>query len=240
MTPLSHGASPKRFCDAVRVEKLASGHAILLDGKPGLSPGQAELVVPTESLAKAVAGEWKAQGEKIEPETMPHTKRVNTALDRVHGREAAVVEEIVAYAGSDLLCYRAESPVDLIELQRGHWDPVLEWVAAEWGANFRTCAGVSHVTQPETTLAHIRRAFAAYDCFQLAALYAITTLTGSALLALAHARERLSADELWAAAHVDEDWQISKWGEDAEAQTRRAVRRVEFDADCLFLELSRA
>jgi len=240
MTPVSHGASPNRFYEAVHIERAKSGHAILLDSKPVLTPTRSELVVPTESLAKAVAGEWEAQGERIDPEAMPLTKRANTALDQVRVREAEVVEEIVAYAGSDLLCYRAESPDGLIELQRSHWDPVLEWVRAEFGADFKTCAGISHVTQPQDSLVHIRRAFAAHDFFQLAPLHAMATLTGSALLAHAHARGRLSADEVWAAAHVDEDWQNSQWGEDAEATVRRAARRAEFDADSRFLELLHA
>lgn len=237
MTP---AVSPKRFYEAVRIEPAASGHAILLDGKPARTPAKAELVVPARALAKAIAAEWDAQGEKIEPKTMPLTKRANMALDAVRGREAQVVEEIVAYAGSDLLCYRAEKPEGLSELQCGLWDPVLAWVEAEFAARFKTQAGVSHITQPQESLTHVSDAFAAHDFFQLAILHTLTTLTGSALLALAHARGRLSADELWAAAHVDEDWQISRWGEDAEAKARRAVRRAEFDAGSRFLELSRA
>jgi len=240
MTPVSHRSTPNRFYEAVQIERATSGHAILLDGKPVLSTARSELVVPTESLAKAVAGEWEAQGEKIDPETMPFTKRANTALDQVRGREAEVVEEIVAYAGSDLLCYRAESPDGLIELQRSHWDPVLTWVRAEFGADFKTSAGISHLAQPADSLAHIGNAFATHNFFQLAALYAMTALTGSALLVLAHAHEKLSADELWAAVHVDEDWQISQWGEDSLATAQRSARRAEMDADSRFLELSRA
>lgn len=237
---MSPVASPKRFYEAVRIKQVQNGHTILLDGKPLRTPARAELVLPTEALALAIAGEWDAQGEKIEPETMGLTNRANTALDAVRGREEQVVEEIVAYAGSDLLCYRAEKPEGLSELQCGLWDPVLVWVEEEFGAWFKIQAGVSHITQPQESLAHVSDAFAAHDYFQLAILHTLTTLTGSALLALAHARGKLSADELWAAAHVDEDWQISQWGEDAEAKARRAVRRAEFDAGSRFLELSRA
>lgn len=236
---MSPVASPKRFYEAVRIKRVQNGHAILLDGKPLRTPARAELVLPTRALAKAVAGEWDAQDENIEPETMPLTKRANTALDQVRGREGAVVEEIVAYAASDLLCYRAEGPEGLLELQRGHWDPVLAWVEGEFGARFKTQAGVSHITQPQASLAHIAEAFAAYDFYELATLHAMTTLTGSALLVLAHGCGKLIADELWAAAHVDEDWQISQWGEDGEAQTRRILRRAEFDTESRFWKLLR-
>lgn len=239
MTPVSHGAPARRFYTAVEIERAENGHAILLDGKPVRTPARAELVVPSHALAKAVAGEWDAQGEKIEPETMPLTKRANTALDRVRGREDEVAGEIVAYADSDLLCYRADGPDDLTELQSVLWDPVLAWVAAELDAGFKTRTGISHIAQPQQSLAHVRDAFAACEFYELAIRHSMTTLTGSALLVLAHARGQLSAGEVWTAAHVDEDWQISRWGEDTQAGTRRAARRAEFDTDCRFLELLR-
>jgi chaperone required for assembly of F1-ATPase len=231
---------PKRFYDAVALEKGPDGFAILLDGRTVRTPARAELRVAGKALAEEIVREWEAQGEKIDPATMPMTTRANTALDRVSGREAEVVKELVEYAGSDLLCYRAEGPEGLVEQQCAHWDPVLTWVKSTFGATFKIKEGVSHFEQIEQSLAIISSAFSEYHSFELTALHTMTTLTGSALLALAHGRGHLDVDQVWAAAHVDEDWQISRWGEDADAKARRALRRTELDADSAFLELVRA
>ena len=168
---------------------------------------------------------------------MPMTKRVNTALDRVRGREGDIVEEIVDYAGSDLLCYRADMPDGLVRLQQSHWDPVLEWAKDELHAPFTVATGISHVAQSDDSLARVRDALSENDFYALTPLHTMTTLTGSALLALALARGHLEPDAVWDAAHVDEDWQISQWGEDAEAKARRTLRRAEFDGDVRFLNI---
>lgn len=231
--------SLKRFYKAVRIEPAEGGIEILLDGKAVRTPASAVLVLPARAVAQGVAAEWEAQGEKIEPRTMPLTKRACTAIDQVRGRKGEVVEEIVSYAASDLLCYRADSPEDLVALQHTHWDPVLAWAAAEFGADFETGAGISHLAQRQASLGKIRTQFDVYGFFELAPLHTMTTLTGSALLALAHAHGRLNADGIWAAAHVDEDWQTSRWGEDDAAKARRAARRAELDADARFLDLLR-
>lgn len=231
--------SPKRFYEAVRIGPGEGGLEILLDGKPVRTPASAVLALPASALAQGVAAEWDAQGDKIEPETMPLTKRACTAIDQVRQRESEIVEEIVSYAASDLLCYRADSPEGLAEAQCTHWDPVLAWAGAEFGADFKTGAGISHLAQREASLGKIRTAFDIYGFFELTPLHTMTTLTGSALLVLAHSHGRLNADEIWAAAHVDEDWQISRWGEDGEATARRTARRAEFGADARFLNLLR-
>lgn len=229
MTAAATGALP-RFYKRAETEAQPGGHRVLLDGKPVSTPCKSPLLVPSATLAEAVAAEWEAQGARIRPETMPITRLANAALDLVRGREAAVVDDIVAYAGSDLICYRAEAPVALVAAQAARWDPVLAWAAHALGARFRTAEGVIHVSQERAALARLRAAAEALDHFRLAALHTMTTLSGSALIALAHLSGALSVDDAWAAALVDEDWQIARWGEDADAMVRRGRRRAEFDA----------
>lgn len=230
---------PKRFYEAVSLQEGADGFSILLDGRMVRTPARAELCVARKRLAEEIAREWEAQIDHIDPATMPLTKGANTALDRVRGREEEVVKEMVEYAGSDLLCYRAEKPEGLVELQSAHWDPVLAWVKEDLGPEFRVEEGIKHFAQHWKSLDQIRSVLAIKNFYELTPLYTITTLTGSALLALAFAHGRLSPDALWAAANVDEDWQISKWGEDDEAVARRASRRAELDGDVRFFEMVR-
>lgn len=231
-------AAPARFYKTAAVEAGGDGFTILLDGKPVRTPGRRPLVLPTQRLADAVAGEWNAQGEKIRPATMPLTRLANTVIDGIAGAEQQVRDDIAAFAGSDLLCYRADHPDRLVEAQNARWNPVLAWAEGELGAAFTVASGVMHVRQPEAVLEAVRRALAGRDAWALAGLHVITTLTGSALLALAHACGHIDAEDAWAAAHVDEDWQISQWGEDAEAATRRARRREELEAAVRLLALS--
>jgi chaperone required for assembly of F1-ATPase len=203
------------------------------------TPAKQELAVPTRALAEALAVEWEAQGERIDPATMPLTRLVNSVLDGVTGREAEVRGDVAKYAASDLLCYRAEGPAELVRRQAEAWDPVLAWAREALGARLVLGEGVVPVAQPSAATAAVEGALAELDAFSLAAHYVMTTLTGSALLALAHARGRLTAEEAWAAAHVDEDWQISQWGEDAEAKARRDRRWAEMQAASRLLELLR-
>lgn len=217
---------PKRFYTRVEVEGDGGTFRVLLDGRAVRTPAKAELLLPTERAAKLVAQEYEAQGEYIDPITMPVTRLVNTAIDGVAGDPQAVAEDILRYASSDLLCYRAEAPERLIALEAEAWDPVLEWAEGELGVRFMLSEGVMHVEQPRTTIA----AVGAYlrprrEPLRLAALHVVTTLTGSALLALAVEAGAVSAEEAWQKAHVDEDWNIAQWGEDAEAADRRAARK---------------
>lgn len=230
---------PKRFYKSVDCAEEDGSFSILLDGRPVHTPARALLSVPGETLAREITAEWDAQSETIEPASMPMTKRANTAIDRVKGREREVLADIVSYAGTDLLCYRAESPQGLVESQCAHWDTVLGWAKEEAGAAFKVQTGISHIEQPEKSLSAISLEFEGFDYLALTPLHTMTTLTGSALLVLALAKGRLRPDEVWAAAHVDEDWQISQWGDDAEAAARREVRRREFDDDVRFLNLLR-
>jgi chaperone required for assembly of F1-ATPase len=210
---------------------------ILLDGRPARTPASAELVVPTRALAEAIAAEWAAQGKRIDASTMPLTRLTNTVIDGVATRLREVRADIVKFAASDLVCYRAEGPEALVRSQVQHWDPILAWGRDVLGARFEVATGLMPVAQSASTCAAIAAALEDRDAFRLAALHVMTALMGSALLALAHARGMLTAEAAWTAAHVDEDWQISRWGEDAEAATRRARRRAEMQAASRLLEL---
>jgi len=225
---------PKRFYKDVAV---ADDGALLLDGKPVRTPGKALLTLPSCALADAIAEEWRAQGERIDPTTMPLTKLANSSIDGVAGRERAVIDDIMAHAAADLVCYRAPGPQGLVEAQTKHWDPVLAWAKDALGAPLILGEGIVHVAQPQASLDRLRRELEDRDGFSLAALHVMTALGGSALLALAVASGRMTPEEAWNAAHVDEDWQISQWGEDAEAAERRANRRRDFAAAARLLKL---
>jgi chaperone required for assembly of F1-ATPase len=223
---------PKRFYERASVGETADGlYALLLDGRGARTPGRRRIAVPSQRIAHALAREWQEQGETIDPSKMPTTRIVNSALDGVAAHIAETRAEIVNYAASDLLCYRADAPDVLVERQAGAYDRVLDWARDELGARFALSVGIVPVAQPAESLAKVRIALKAFDDpVALAALHVMTTLTGSALLALAVARGRLSADEAWRAAHVDEDFQIERWGEDHEARRRREARWLDMQA----------
>ena len=223
-------ALPKRFYTAVTAAPRGDGHAVHLDGRPLRTPGKLVLVLPTAALADAIAAEWSAQTDRIDPLTMPLTRLANSVRDQVDGREREVRADIVKYGGSDLVCYRADSPEGLVAAQMRAWDPVLEWARRDLGCDLAVATGIVHVAQSAASRAAIEAAVAPLEGFRLASAHVMTTLLGSVVLALAVLRGRLTAEEAWAAAHVDEDWQIAKWGSDAEAMRRRAARLVEFQA----------
>ena len=228
---------PRRFYREAALNIADGGFAVALDGRTAKTPGKRPLSVPTRALAAAIAAEWQAQGNEIHAETMPLTRLANTVIDGVASAEQAVRDDIVAFCGSDLVCYRAGAPHGLVEVQGLHWDPVLAWARAALGASFLTSAGIMHVAQPQAAVDAVARALAPLDAWRLTALHQITTLTGSALIALAHMSGTLSLEAAWQAAHVDEDWQISQWGEDAEAKARRMLRWQDMQAAGRLLDL---
>lgn len=231
---------PKRFYQEVAIKDEDGRAAIMLDGRPVRTPGKAPLSVPSKTLAEAIAREWRAQGDRIDPRTMPLTKLANSAIDGIEGRAEGVVDDIMGHANADLLCYRVSDPEGLVAEQAKHWDPVIAWAKDALNAPLKLADGIVHATQAEVSMAEIKKRLEDYDAFALAALHVMTTLTGSALLALAVARKRLTPDEAWVAGHVDEDWQAARWGEDAEAKARREARRRDFDAAARMLVLSRS
>lgn len=226
---------PRRFYKTAATAPHEGGFALVLDGKVVKTPARKALVVASSQVADALAAEWDRQGERIDPSTMPFTRIVNAAIDHVAGAAEAVRAEIVKYAGSDLICYRADAPPGLVAAQNAAWDPLVTWARTELGAPFILAAGVMHVPQPEIAIAGIARAVAGYDGLKLAALSMVTTVTGSAVIALAVARGRLQAEEAWRAALVDEDWQISQWGRDETAMAVRELRWREMEAAALIL-----
>jgi chaperone required for assembly of F1-ATPase len=225
------GPLPKRFYKDVSVLAVEGAFQIGLDGRSVKTPAKRPLTVPERALAEALAAEWQAQGTHVDPSTMPLTCLVNAALDGVADQAVAVREEIVRYAGNDALCYRTTEPPRLSERQRLVWDPVLAWAKSELCIALALADGVIHVPQSPESLAAATKVVAAVPApLALAALNTITTLTGSAIIALAVWHGHLDADAAWAAAHVDEDFQIEVWGQDHEAAVRRANRRIQFDA----------
>jgi chaperone required for assembly of F1-ATPase len=227
---------PKRFYKTVGV---TSELGLALDGRPVRTPSKKPLNLPTRPLADAIAAEWLAQSAVVDPSTMPLTKLANTAIDRVLPEQPRIVDVIAAYADSDLVCYRAEEPTELVARQAEAWDPVLAWAQQHLDARFEKITGIMHRAQPPNTLAAFRRHVAGFDYWTLTALHNITTITGSAVISTMLAARDIALDAAWAAAHVDEDWQIARWGEDFEARVRREQRYKEFTKTVEFLGLLR-
>ena len=226
---------PKRFYKEARAVETGSGYELRLDGRPARTPGRSLVATASRRIGEAIAAEWNAQSERIDPVSMPITRTLNSAIDGVSPRMDDVRSDIAAFAGSDLLCYRADEPARLVERQAASWDPVLKRFANE-GARFSLATGIMPIDQPPGALNRVREMLAdETDPLQLAALHIATTLTGSALLALAVQRQWIEADDAWSAAHVDEDWNIQLWGEDAEASARRDQRKRDYDAATFIL-----
>ncbi|ACB94954.1 ATP12 family chaperone protein [Beijerinckia indica] len=229
-------ALPKRFYREARAEPVEGGFALTLDGKPAKTPARQDLVLPTLAAAEALAAEWNAQEDIIDPSAMPLTRLANSAIDGVRAALMETVEEIARYGGSDLVCYRAEGPDSLVAAQAAAWDPVLAFAREKLGARFLCAEGVVFVTQPEEAEAALLKAvqFWANDKanapFAVAALHVMTSLMGSALMALGVAHGLLRPEEAWASAHVDEDFQMRVWGRDEEALERRTRRWRDMEA----------
>ena len=219
------GWTAKRFWKAATVVPGAGGFAVHLDGRAVKTPAKAALLLPTQALAEAVAAEWQAQGEKVDPTTMPVTRAANAALDKVAAQHDEVAALIAAYGETDLLCYRAERPEELVALQTAAWDGWLDWAAARYGARLATTCGVVPIVQPEAALAALGARVAACDIWELAALHDLVGITGSLVLGLAVAEGDLGAEAAWEASRIDENWQISQWGEDEEAAEMAALKR---------------
>lgn len=229
---------PKRFYEDATVGAAKDRQfPVLLDGRSVKTPRKSALQLPTEALAQAVAAEWQAQVERIDPTLMPLTRLANTAIDAVTGQEVEVRADVVKYIGSDLLCYRADMPQSLVVTQAKAWDPVLAWASRRLGVTFAVAHGIIHVAQAPGNALAFADAIGGLDVFRLTSLHVMTTLTGSALLAFAVVEAKLTAEAAWSAAHIDEDFQIARWGADEEAETRRARRFAEMAAAVRLVEL---
>jgi chaperone required for assembly of F1-ATPase len=230
-----HRPLPKRFYKSVAV---TGQFGIALDGRSVKTPLKAPLVLPNRALAEAVAAEWEAQIEVINPHTMPLTKLANTAIDRAAAERSKISAEIVEFAGSDMVCYRAENPEGLVLRQTAKWDPIIAWAETELKTSLVTVNTITHQRQSAAALQALESHVTALDSFSFVAVHSLTTLTGSALLAVMTAAGAISTDAAWLAANVDEDWQIETWGKDAEAMIRREGRLSEFLACAKFLNLA--
>jgi chaperone required for assembly of F1-ATPase len=224
----------RRFYQSAAV---GEGGSILLDGRPVKTPGRRALAAPTAALAEAIADEWNAQGDVVEPRAMPLTGLANAAIDRIARDAAGFARGLAAYGESDLLCYRTEGPAPLASRQAGLWDPILAWAQQRYDVVLEPAFGIIHMKQPPETLDRLGAAVAARDPFGLAGLSPLVTISGSLLIALALAEGALSLDQAWAAATLDEQWQAGQWGEDAGAAAALAGRRRDFAAAARFLAL---
>jgi chaperone required for assembly of F1-ATPase len=233
------GWRPKRFWTDVRFEPRTDGFCVMLDGRILRTPAKADLVLPTVALAEAVAAEWSAQGETINPMTMPATRAANTAIDTVTPKRVEIAAIVAAYGESDLLCYRAEAPEALFRRQADSWDPLLGWADGRYGARLVTGRGIVHVSQPPVAIAALRARVLAFDPWGLTALHDLVSLTGSLVLGLAASEGGQLPETIWDASRIDETWQQEQWGIDEESVAVAAARRTDFLRAAQFWMLSR-
>ncbi len=225
----------RRFWKDVTID---ADRGVRLDDRPVRTPGRAPLTLPTAALAEAVADEWRGVGETIDPRAMPLTGLANAAIDRIAPDSAAFAAGLAVYGENDLLCYRADSPPQLVARQNAVWNPPLDWAEGHYGVQFELATGVMHRPQPGMTVERLAAAIAARTAFELAPLSPIVTITGSLVLALALAEHAMATEAVWAAANLDEDWQAEQWGEDELARKARETRLQDFDAATRFLTLA--
>lgn len=229
----------KRFYKQVETVAADGGFTLTLDGKPVRTPAKLPLVVPTADLAAAIAAEWAAQGDEVKPATMPLTQLTSTSIDGVRGRMTAVAEASAVYGESELVCYRADEPAELVERQARLWNPLLDWAARRYDAQLLVTTGIIHKRQPEGALNALRAAVDQLDEWHLTALQNTIGITGSLLISLALVDRHLTAEQAFDLAQLDENYQIEKWGEDWEAADRRAVQRADLAHTVRFLDLLR-
>ena len=230
----------RRFWQSATAVPGENGYGIRLDGRPVKTPGKSDLVVPTEALAQAIAAEWDAQDGTIDPRGMPFTRMANSAVEKVAPQRTEVAEMLLGYGDSDLLCYRADGPEELIDRQAAAWDPLLDWADATLGARLIPVVGVMHRPQPAAALAALRPPVEAMSAFELVGFHDLVALSGSLVIGLAAAADHATPDALWRSSRIDETWQAEQWGIDAEAAVLAEAKRQEFLQAHRFLGLVRA
>ncbi|MBY5931408.1 ATPase [Tateyamaria omphalii] len=218
----------KRFWTNATAEEVAGGWTVKLDGRPVKTPAKAALTLPTAAMAEAVAAEWDAQDEVVNPLSMPFTRSANAAIDKVAVQHAEVADMLAAYGDADLLCYRADGPQALIERQASVWDPYLDWADATWGVRLQPRTGLMHESQDAAALAILSKQVHALSNFELAAFHDLVSLSGSLILGFAAAQDLHPPLTIWAASRLDETWQEEQWGEDEEAQEVAKVKEGSF------------
>jgi chaperone required for assembly of F1-ATPase len=215
----------RRFYRDVDVAPGAEGHQVLLDGRPVRTPAKRLLIAPSAALAEGIAEEWRDQGDDIRPELMPLSRLAGTALDRMPDLREAAIDEVVAYVDTDLVCYRAAAPFDLVDRQQRSWQPLLEWLTASFGVRLAVTTSMLPVAQPDAARANVRRAVERLDDWSLAGFHAATTGLGSVVLGLALLHGRIDCDAALAASLLDELFEIERWGAEPEALRRHAALR---------------
>ena len=229
----------KRFYKNASVEEVEGGFMVALDGRAVKTPAKKALLIASEKLAEAVASEWRAQEDDIRHESMPMMRFLCTALDRVIPQRAEVVGETVKFAETDLLCYRAQQPQELARRQADSWQPLLDWAESHYGAALNTTTGLTAIAQDEASLALLSAAVDAENDLTLTGLHVATAASGSLIVALALLERKITAEQAWAVSHIDERWQLERWGEDEELSERLEGLRREISAAGKFLALSR-
>ncbi|MDA0655585.1 MAG: ATPase [Proteobacteria bacterium] len=230
----------KRFYKEAAAVENGAGFGITLDGRLLRSPAKADFVVPTASLARAIAAEWAAQEDGIDPASMPLTQIASTSIDRVGNNTAPTLDALIGYAASDLLCYRAQEPESLRARQREVWQPVLDWAALHYDAPLVVTSGIMPVEQPSASLLALRNAVEDWNKFSLAALLVLTTTSGSLVLALAVAANEIDVDQCVMVSQLDEQFQIERWGEEEDLSARCRNLSKEIHAAAHFLALLKA
>ncbi|MEM6373151.1 MAG: ATP12 family protein [Pseudomonadota bacterium] len=218
----------KRFWTEAAAQEGPGGWSVALDGRLVKTPAKAALVLPTLKLAEAVAAEWQAQEDVIDPTSMPFTRSANAAIDKVAIQKGEVADMLADYGDADLLCYRAEGPAELVARQETVWTPYLDWAADALGARLHPRTGVIHESQPKEALIRLRKAVHALDEFELAGFHDLVSLSGSLILGFAAAQDLHPVPEIWAASRLDETWQEEQWGEDDEAQQVARIKETSF------------
>ncbi|MCW8841980.1 MAG: ATPase [Rhodobacteraceae bacterium] len=222
------GWAKKRFWKETTVEKEEDGFGVRLDGRAVKTPAKAGLVVPTRALADAIAAEWDAQDGEIDPTTMPTTRGANAAIDKVRHQHGEVADMLAAYGDSDLLCYRATQPQELIARQEAAWVPLLDRAESELAAPLQATSGVMHIDQDAKSLAELRARVHALNEFELAAFHDLVSLSGSLVIGFAAAYEWEPIERLWDVSRIDETWQEEQWGVDEDAQAQAEIKRAAF------------
>lgn len=229
----------KRFFERATASPVDGGFGVALDGRPIRTPVKAPLVVPNLPLAEAIAGEWNAQGDKLDPRSMPFTGLANAAIDRIAPDPSRFSQSLAVFAESDLLAYRADHPAPLIARQSAVWDPIIDWARGRFDIAFIVTSGIMHQPQPESTINRLQAAVEIHKPFELAGLQPIVTISGSLIIALALLEQAIDTETAWAAGQLDELWQEEQWGEDDFALKAREARKKDFDIAARFLELLR-
>lgn len=220
--------APKRFWKSVTVSKSDEGYSVTLDGRAVRTPAKQPLILPTRALADAIAAEWEAQVEKVDPRIMPATRAANAAIDKVAVQHAEVADMLAAYGDSDLLCYRAENPDGLVQRQAEAWDPLLDWAEGQFGGRLVVNQGIMHRSQDPILLARMTQSVHDMSAFELAGFHDLVSLSGSLVIGFAAARDHAPAARLWDISRIDEDWQAEQWGVDDEAAEAAGIKRESF------------